>query len=106
MTTGEAIRLLRRRAGLTQKDAAKKLGVTSVQLSYVERGRRTLTMRTVENVRAAFGFCPLLLSRLSDPAINLEKHRTVLIDAEASEMVGRLIMRVLRNAAEDTKCGN
>mgnify|MGYP001481680006 CR=1 FL=1 len=44
---GEALRVLRRRAGLTQAQAADLVGVRNTYISQVERGSKGVSVRTM-----------------------------------------------------------
>jgi transcriptional regulator with XRE-family HTH domain len=44
---GEALRVLRRRAGLTQAQAADQVGVRNTYISQVERGSKGVSVRTM-----------------------------------------------------------
>lgn len=53
MKVGERIRLARQRAGLTQKGLAERLGVTYVNISQWESGRRTPKWETLQKIANA-----------------------------------------------------
>jgi transcriptional regulator with XRE-family HTH domain len=47
MAVGAALRVLRRRAGLTQAQAADLVGVRNTYISQVERGSKGVSVRTL-----------------------------------------------------------
>lgn len=53
MTTGERIKEARKRAGLTQKELADKLGVQFQNISSLERDERNPKLETLEKIAAA-----------------------------------------------------
>ena len=50
MNIGEAIRIVRNRRGLRQKELAERLGVSQSHLSLIENDRRQATMDFVERL--------------------------------------------------------
>lgn len=52
---GRRIAELRREAGLTQEEAAERLGVSVRALGYIEGGRENLTLRTMASVAGVLG---------------------------------------------------
>lgn len=57
----EQIRAARRAAGLTQQQAAKKIGVSQAYLALLESGRRPVTARLGTRIAKLFGLGPLAL---------------------------------------------
>ena len=55
MTTGEKIRAARKRAGLTQKELAEKLGVTGSLIGIYETDRRKPKNDTLDRIASALG---------------------------------------------------
>lgn len=55
MTIGELIKTTRKRAGMTQKQLAEKLGVSYVNISQLENDQRTPKYETVLSIAAALG---------------------------------------------------
>jgi transcriptional regulator with XRE-family HTH domain len=51
---GEALRVLRRRAGLTQAQAADLVGVRNTYVSQVERGSKGVSVRTMLKMLRAY----------------------------------------------------
>lgn len=82
MTSGERIRDLRRRAGLTQAELARRAGIVPTVLSAYERGRREPGADTFLRLVAAAGFEPMWAPRL-DPAVQGRRLADVLDLAEA-----------------------
>jgi transcriptional regulator with XRE-family HTH domain len=52
---GRALRELRRRAGLTQVEAAKIIGIRSTFVSLIERGERGMRWHTLRALLRAYG---------------------------------------------------
>ncbi len=52
---GEAIRYLRNRLGLSQRDAAEELGISFVHLSNIENGKASPSPEMLERFRDAWG---------------------------------------------------
>jgi HTH-type transcriptional regulator / antitoxin HipB len=52
---GEALRQLRRRAGLTQAQAAERIGIRSTFVSLIERGERGMRWHTLLALLRAYG---------------------------------------------------
>ena len=55
LALGSALRVLRRRAHLTQAEAAAKVDVRNTHISSVERGERGLSYRTMLALTRAYG---------------------------------------------------
>lgn len=49
----DSLRTLREKAGLTQKDMAKRLGMSHATLHRLERGDHNTTLKTLEELRSA-----------------------------------------------------
>lgn len=82
MTSGEQLRELRRRAGLTQAEVARRSGVVTTVLSAYERGRREPAADTFLRIAEAIGFELTWMRRL-DPAVQGRRLVEVLELAEA-----------------------
>ena len=65
MTIGEAIRIVRRQKGLTQKDLADRIGISYVNISRIESGRRTPSFTTVSKIADALGTTASKLAGIS-----------------------------------------
>jgi transcriptional regulator with XRE-family HTH domain len=52
---GRALRALRRKAGLTQRQAAERIGIRAQFVSEVERGRRGMRWHTLTATVRAYG---------------------------------------------------
>jgi transcriptional regulator with XRE-family HTH domain len=97
MRGGELIREARRRAGLTQRQLADRLGTTQSAIARLERGRTEPSYeRVVESVRACgLELVPQLLpdddadwsvastNLLADPETRVRRHRAALRFARA-----------------------
>lgn len=66
---GRALRTLRRKAGLTQRQAAERIGIRSQFVSEVERGRRGMRWHTLTATVRAYG------ATLADLAREYERER-------------------------------
>ena len=53
--TGREIRDIRRGMGLSQKDFAKKIGVSQQLISRIEQGRENVSLGTLDNISRALG---------------------------------------------------
>ena len=53
---GEYIRALRRKAGITQTELARRAGVTRQGLSQIERGETGVNIRTLDRLFNAMGY--------------------------------------------------
>lgn len=58
MTIGENIKAARKKAGMTQKDLAKKLGIPYQGISQYERGVRNPKIATVKKIAEALNISP------------------------------------------------
>jgi transcriptional regulator with XRE-family HTH domain len=64
--TPEQLRSGRQAAGLTQQQAADRLGVSQAYLALIESGRRPLTSRLLPAVASLYGFGPAALPLATD----------------------------------------
>ena len=55
MTTGQRIKAARKKAGMTQADLAKKLGISYVNISQLETDQRSPKLETLQRIAAALG---------------------------------------------------
>ena len=55
MKLGNAAKYIRHHSGLTQRAAAKRLGITSVFLCNVEHDRQSFSWETIDRFREVFG---------------------------------------------------
>lgn len=60
---GPYLRQLRRRAGLSQKEAARLLGVTASSLCQIETGRRQPSLRRMRQLASIYGVEPAVVLR-------------------------------------------
>jgi transcriptional regulator with XRE-family HTH domain len=82
VTSGQQLRELRHRAGLTQAEVARRTGIVTSVLSAYERGRREPGADTFLRIAAAIGFEPTWNRRL-DPVVQGRRLVEVLELAEA-----------------------
>ena len=75
MDTGQAIKTLRLRAGLTQEQLAEKCGMSTSGLSYLETGRSIPPKATIERLCGVFGIPTsyFLLTSIEESDIPEEK---------------------------------
>ena len=79
MTIGEAIRIVRRRKGLGQRELAGRAGVSQALVSLIENGRRQPTVHLVEQLAATMQVPPQLILLLGcKPAPGLKQYETCL----------------------------
>lgn len=71
-TLGRAIRVLRNRAGITQKVLAERVGTSEAYVSNIEGGRRDARWSTVIRLVRALG---VDLHQLADAIVEVEKQR-------------------------------
>jgi transcriptional regulator with XRE-family HTH domain len=58
---GKTLRTLRREAGLSQRDLAKKLNLSHQQIQKYERGNNALPLQRVKSFASALGVAPAIL---------------------------------------------
>lgn len=54
----DILKIRRKKLGLTQSEVAKKLGLTTMGFSYIERGARALRVETLDSWAEALGLEP------------------------------------------------
>jgi len=91
-----AFRVIRAAFGLTQSELAKRMPVTASQLSLIESGKRTPSLRVVDGLAAAVGIPSALISLLASSADEVENRR----DADISDLA-RALLRVLVSAKSE-----
>lgn len=79
MTTGNRIRTLRRKAGITQAELAQKLGIPYQSIGQWERGLRSPKYETLKKIAKAL---EVDIYDLLD-----DKEREIFVDAEASVLI-------------------
>lgn len=84
---GERIRLLRKAAGLTQEQLARRAGMDYKYLGSVERGERNVTLDNVERIVRGLG---------------VEPYEPFLFPSRGGRPVGKLSEEVLLNLARRT----
>lgn len=93
MNTGEIIREARLTAGLTQRDLARRLGVTQGAVARFESASANPTVKTLERVLRATGHQPELRARPIESSIDvtLLQEALALSPAERIERSERLL---------------
>jgi len=61
VTTGEVIKILREKKGWTQKELARRCGISPTNLSMLENDRIDIGKRRAEQLARAFGIHPAIL---------------------------------------------
>jgi transcriptional regulator with XRE-family HTH domain len=77
MMTAQQLRLSRKQAGLTQVEAAARLGVSQPYLSQLERGGRTLTPRLARATAKLYRLPPTVLPLPEEPSQGVSDDRLV-----------------------------
>ena len=82
----ETIKEIRKTKGQTQRAAARCIGVSNVHLCYVERGKKSPSLKLLERMHKAWGIDPYLLAWLlynefDDEPANIRKLLTELRQA-------------------------
>ena len=98
MLTHHALRDLRLRAGLTQREVARRVGLPDTVLSAYERGRRQPSLDTAGRIIDAIGFDVRFTPRL-DPDIQARRLVEVLTLAEALPYRPRPLATARRSAS-------
>lgn len=101
MELAEKIRQLRKQAGLTQKELAKKIGVSTTMIVHFENGHKAPTIKRLRQISDAIG-CQYneLTSLVSGKNYRQEKTiESLLIDLvrDLPEATKRKILRVILN---------
>lgn len=96
MLSHRSLRELRLRAGLTQREVARRIGLPSTVLSAYERGRRQPSLDTAGRIIAAIGFDIRFVPRL-DPEVQARRLVEVLTLAEALPYRPRPLARARRS---------
>lgn len=100
---GEEIRLERKRAGLTQKQLAERLGVTHALIGQYERGERHPKLETIQRIADALNINVMNLAPVSGLASGEEKHKATLefFQAMMNDIAQRPIGIEIRRAGLD-----
>lgn len=83
MTIGDAVKLLRTRAGETQQEMADALGITRPNLSQIEGGVHFPSVKLLAQFRLCYFYDPYILAALTNPAVNVTAH-LMLLEAVAN----------------------
>ena len=67
MNIGQAVKLCRQAVELTQRQAARSLGISEFHLSAIEWGRRSPSTPLMERMRLLFGADPVIVAWLQSP---------------------------------------
>jgi transcriptional regulator with XRE-family HTH domain len=89
-TTGERIKMLRKRKGWTQDELAKRMGVSRVTIGSWETGKVIPKIESVQEMAVALGSTPAYIN-LGDetpaPMVEKHEHKTVVIAASPAKRV-------------------
>lgn len=92
MDYGRAIRIVRNAYGLTQGELAERLSIGSSQLSLIEAGRRTPSLKVLDEVSNALGVPPHLLTLLASEPEDLDEKRNAPEIAELAKALLKLLV--------------
>ena len=67
MSIGQAVKLCREATGSTQREAAKRLGISNVHLCNIERGHSSLTRGMAARMQRFWGANPMIVAWLRNP---------------------------------------
>jgi transcriptional regulator with XRE-family HTH domain len=98
MDIGSAIKLVRNNSRMSQTDLADKSGLSPSYIHMVERGRRTLNLKSASAIAGALGlslFMLIFIASEDDDLIGMDASARI---ALTDEIWGRL--RKLKNAAK------
>jgi transcriptional regulator with XRE-family HTH domain len=70
---GEAVRDLRKHAGLSQEKLALKSGIHPTWISHIEQGRDNATRKTVASIAAGIGVLPSRIESLAEAYTEMAK---------------------------------
>lgn len=73
MSTGQLIKIARKKAGLTQKELGEKLNISYVNISQLENGQRSPGLDTVQKIAAALQIDPYSLMDFDQATVALEE---------------------------------
>ena len=92
MNYGKAIKIVRTAHGLTQAELTEHLSIGPSHLSLIEAGRRQPSLRVLDEISAALGVPPHLLTLLSSGPEEVEAHADPKQIAElARSLLGLLV---------------
>jgi XRE family transcriptional regulator, fatty acid utilization regulator len=97
MNYGKAIRICRSAYGLTQGELAKRLRIGASQLSLIESGKRQPSLGVLNDISAALGVPPHLLTLLASEPGEMDKRGN---EEELAELA-KALLRLLVTAREE-----
>ena len=92
MNYGMAIKIVRTAHGLTQAELTDRLSIGPSHLSLIEAGRRQPSLRVLNEISAALGVPPHLLTLLSSGPEEVESHADPKQIAELARSLLRLLV--------------
>ena len=95
MTTGQRIKAARKKAGMTQADLAKKLGISYVNISQLEKDQRSPKLETLQRIAAALSV-PVQELIADWSAVDKEEFKRVFIHGEGLEPPARIAVALER----------
>lgn len=69
---GTTIHRVRQYDGLSQSEIAQRAGISQAALSYIESGRRTMSLGTLSRIASALGTSVSELVKIMEDALNLD----------------------------------
>lgn len=100
-TLGSAIKQLRLAKGLTQKDLAKKVGVTSGYLSQLENDHRDPTVSLLSRIASATGVSLPVIQLMTLDAEDVPAEKRSMYH-EVRPHLSKLLEGILESVVEDT----
>jgi transcriptional regulator with XRE-family HTH domain len=92
MDYGRAVRIVRTAYGLTQGELAERLSIGSSQLSLIEAGRRQPSLKVLDEVSAALGVPPHLLTLLASEPEDIDNKSNAPEIAELAKALLKLLV--------------
>lgn len=96
MDYGKAVRICRTAYGLTQAELAERLSIGASQLSLIEAGKRQPSLKVLNEVSAALGVPPHLLTLLASDVADIDDPKNA---SEITELA-KALLRLLVTAGE------
>lgn len=99
MTVGEKIKQARKKAGFTQVELGKKLGVSAAMINQYENGVRNPKWETLRNIAAALNVTTgSLIGDWDDDSSAFELNNHLMV--EAAQQISNNLTEAVKNAAD------